>query len=64
VAGVPPAIFNCAADTVVSTANLSSACEIRPDELFQLFIHFREGIGGEFQVFARMRSGNPREIAA
>jgi hypothetical protein len=45
-------------------SNLLSACEIRPDYLFLLFIHFREGIGDESQVFARMRSGNPREIAA
>ena len=30
---------------------------------FQLFIHFSEGVCGEFQVFARMRGGNLRADA-
>ena len=29
-----------------------------PLQLFELFVHFGEGVDGEFQVFARMRSGD------
>jgi hypothetical protein len=36
VAGVPHAIFNCAADTAASTATPFGESEIRPDHLFQL----------------------------
>src|SRR5207248_766332 len=47
VAGVPPAIFNSAANTAATTANLSDGWANRPDQLFQLFIHFRESLRSE-----------------